>query len=272
MYPPRFAALALLIGLTAGAEVGAEPLEIGDLVLELETLEDMSQRLMLGGRVISADDRIHPGEQMALADGFVRVLNVGSGGSACSGGLQVLWAKGTEVTASEKTDPCLYPEVIHRGDALELRVKPQPALPGQGWRWTPATGLEPLEDKEFSPEPGQGWEAFAAFAESHPIDMLGFAPVYAQFKAEMSDEHFDTLAVTLNELGSGKSRPEGYVGEACAKWECDARFGHLWVDVAKRRAYAFWRADDQEFASPLPLESWPQWVVLDAAEKLAARE
>lgn len=267
----------VVLGLTFGLPAAAValdqsmPIPIGDYVLQLVTLDDMSQQLLHGDRIILSDDRISPQEQMRLGDTYVRVLSVGSGGSVCSGSLQVLSEHRGKLAVSEKTDPCLYPEVFRDGVGLELRVPPKPARPGAGWRWSLANGLQEVPEEEFTPDPNLNWDYFKAVSESHPIDVLSFPPIYEQFKSALSEAELTSLAHTLDELGSGQEIPEGYAGEACAKWECDTRFGFLWVDLDQRQAYAFWRDDNQEFASPMPLKDWPQWVVIRAAEALDAK-
>ncbi len=143
-----------------------------------------------------------------------------------------------------------------------------PGNPAQVWEWTLPNGLVQAPPEEFQPKPGQTWADLDEVADSHPIEVLGFAPVYAQLSTGLDPAAWEDVTRLLDGLGSGKAVAGGYSGAACDKFVCEEEYARLWVDRASETAFVLWHTEGAEtnMAYPLPMENWPDWIRDEAAE------
>lgn len=225
-------------------------------------------------QVISVDGVEVLKDGQVLLDGITEVAGQqvvtgisGAGGNACNSTPFVLSLKDGKPVIDGPIDSCSWFEMTPQDGALIFHSEAFPGSPAEIWTWSPVSGLTEASPEGFTPKSDQGWENFASLDSAHPIDALGFAPVYAEVKAGMSAEDWDAYTGILAQLGSGDLVEGGYRGSACNKLICDTEWAILWIDQASQQAFTMWKGGDDEMPKTWPADpgSWPEWVQLDAA-------
>ena len=187
----------------------------------------------------------------------------GAGGNACNAPPFVLaLPQGGPASFFGPVESCanLLPSV--EAETLVFASEPLPGYPGEVWVWTPGKGFAAGEPVEFAAS--LGWEAFDRLAETHPADALAIAPVLDALQAGLGPDYPD-FAERISDLGSGDLTPEGYLGQACIKFTCDANWALLYLQRESRGIFAAWAVE----GDPAP-RLWPADRALWPAEALAA--
>ncbi|MDQ2065854.1 hypothetical protein Q9295_05690 [Xinfangfangia sp. CPCC 101601] len=263
--------LPLLAPFAALAQAADERFDLGGHEVLLRATEDFTSAVIMGGETLHEDAQVLLDPVLDLAGTPVLSGLSGAGGNACSAAPFVLALKNGQPELDGPVETCTYLERSIEGDALVYSNTPLPGVPSEVWRWTVAGGWSQEDGQEFQPLAGETWADSAVLAGKHPIEALGFAPVYAIFKQGMSPVDFAAYTNALAEMGSGDLGALGYQGEACWQVDCEGVWARLWIDPATKTAVAIWQAaeDDAPRFFPEAAETWPAWIQ-DAAQSVLA--
>ena len=243
------------------------------VAFELRETDDFDKVLRANGQELDRDGLfVIEDAPQDVAGHSVLLGAAGTGGSVCGADVLVIWVDQGQPKLDRYGDPCSHFEVEHAGDHLIYREAALPDVPGKVLEWRPGRGFEESYPLYYGPIETMGWEDLAALESNHPVEALRAASLYGQLEEGLGAEGFAKFGAQLIDLGSGRYlEGQGYAGHACLKWECEDAFAWLWTDTALEQAYVIFKAaeDEEPTLWPLPLESWPKWVVLDAAETFA---
>lgn len=253
--------LTLLWGTTAGAEA------LSVAGHELEVREDGmgGAALLVDGAVLHEDGVIYLDAPVEVAGQTVVTGVAGAGGNGCGAAPFVLaLPDGAAPAFHGPVDSCREFAIQIQPDAVVFATEPLPAEPGEIWVWTPITGLTEALPEEFSADADAGWDAVPSLAGAHPVDAMKLAPVLAALQGGLGDG-YQAFAERISDLGSGDLTAEGYLGQACLKFTCDADWALLYLHPGTQSVFAAWAVggEPQPHLWPEDLASWP-------AEALAA--
>lgn len=225
-----------------------------------------SAALIVDGEVLHENGVIYLDEATQTLGGVTVVTGVaGSGGNACGAAPFVLaLPEGAAPALYGPLDSCREFTLQVQPEALVFSTEPLPSEPGEVWVWNPATGLTEASPEEFSADTGAGWEAIPTLAGAHPVDAMKLAPVLSALQAGLGPD-YPVYAERISDLGSGDLTPEGYLGQACLKYTCEADWALLYLHPASEGVFAAWQV-----AGEIEPHVWPQDTNLWPAEAMAA--
>jgi hypothetical protein len=225
-----------------------------------------SAALIVDGEVLHENGVIYLDGAIQSLGGVTVVTGVaGSGGNACGAAPFVLaLPEGAAPALYGPLDSCREFTLQVQPEALVFSTEPLPSEPGEVWVWNPATGLTEASPEEFSADTGADWEAIPTLAGAHPVDAMKLAPVLSALQAGLGPD-YPVYAERISDLGSGDLTPEGYLGQACLKYTCEADWALLYLHPASEGVFAAWQV-----AGEIEPRVWPQDTNLWPAEAMAA--
>ena len=217
---------------------------------------DGVRRLIVDGQEMlqGAEVWVQP-EPIIVAGEPVMTGVAGAGGNACNAAPFVLSLKdGPRIWGP--VDSCAYLEPKVQADGIVFASEPVPSDPGEVWLWTRAAGFTAAPPQDFAAT--AGWDALKGLAGAHPVDAMAIAPVDAALRAGLGEE-YPAFAERISGLGSGDLTAEGYLGEACLKFTCDADFAVLYLHKATRQVYVIWHVygEVKNRIFPADMTTWP---------------
>ena len=229
-----------------------------------------SAALQVDGEVLLEDGVIYLDEATQTLGGVTVVTGVaGAGGNACGAAPFVLaLPDGAAPALYGPLDSCREFTMQVQPEALVFSTEPLPSEPGEVWVWNPTTGLSEALPEEFSAETGAGWEAVPGLAGAHPVDAMKLAPVLTALQAGLGAD-YPIFAERISDLGSGDLTAEGYRGEACLKFTCEADWALLYLHVPTQQVFAFWHVmgEIEGHAWPEDKTLWPPEAMAILREK-----
>lgn len=222
--------------------------------------------LVVDGEVLHEDGVIYLDEAAQVVGGVTVITGVaGAGGNACAAAPFVLaLPEGAAPALHGPLDSCREFALQVQPDALVFATDPLPSEPGEVWVWNPATGLTEALPEAFSADPGAGWAAVAGLAQAHPVDAMKLAPVLSALETGLGVD-YPVFAERISDLGSGDLTAEGYLGQACLKFTCDADWALLYLHPATEGVFAAWHV-----SGDIEPRVWPADTTLWPAEAMAA--
>lgn len=222
--------------------------------------------LVVDGEVLHENGAIYLDEAPHSVAGVTVVTGVsGSGGNACGAAPFVLaLPEGAAPALYGPLDSCREFAVQVQPEALVFSTEPLPSEPGEVWVWNPSTGLTEALPEEFSADAAAGWEALPTLAGAHPVDAMKLAPVLGALQVGLGAD-YPVFAERISDLGSGDLTAEGYLGQACLKYTCEADWALLYLDPATEGVFAAWHVEGE--TEP---HVWPADTTLWPAEAMAA--
>ncbi len=219
-----------------------------------------STALMVDGGVLLEDGVIFLDEATQTVGGISVLTGVaGAGGNACGAAPFVLaLPEGAAPALYGPLDSCRAFTMQVQPEALVFATEPLPSEPGEIWVWNPVSGLTEALPEEFSADTGAGWEAMPTLAEAHPVDAMKLAPVLAALQAGLGAE-YPAFAERISDLGSGDLTAEGYLGQACLKFTCDADWAFLYLHPATKGVFVGWHVEGEIEPHIWPADTniWP---------------
>lgn len=255
----------LLAVLWAGTGQAQEPAVAGHQITVTE--DGMGgAALVVDGEVLHEDGVIYLDEAAQVVGGVTVLTGVaGAGGNACAAAPFVLaLPEGGAPALYGPLDSCREFALQVQAEALVFATDPLPSEPGEVWVWNPATGLTEALPEPFGADQGTGWEAVLGLAESHPVDAMKLAPVLSALEKGLGAD-YPAFAERISDLGSGDLTVEGYLGQACLKFTCDADWALLYLHPATEGVFAAWHV-----AGEIEPHVWPADTTLWPAEAVAA--
>lgn len=224
-----------------------------------------SAALLVDGEILHENGVIYLDDATQDVGGVTVVTGVsGSGGNACGAAPFVLaFPEGAAPALYGPVDSCREFTLQVQPDALVFSTEPLPSEPGEVWVWNPVTGLTEALPEEFSADSGAGWEALPTLAGAHPVDAMKLAPVLQVLEAELGAD-YPAFAERISDLGSGDLTPEGYRGEACLKFTCEADFAVLYLHAPTQQVFAIWHVTGE-----IENHIWPEDTGLWPPEAMA---
>ncbi|MDP3197022.1 hypothetical protein [Tabrizicola sp.] len=221
--------------------------------------------LVVDGEVLHENGVIYLDEAVPVVGGVTVVTGVaGSGGNACGAAPFVLaLPEGASAALFGPLDSCREFAVQVQPEALVFATEPL-SEPGEVWVWNPVTGLTEALPEDFSADPGAGWQAVADLAQSHPVDAMKVGPVLSALETGLGAD-YPIFAERISDLGSGDLTAEGYLGQACLKFTCDADWALLYLHPATEGVFAVWHV-----AGEIEPRLWPADTTHWPAEAMAA--
>mgnify|MGYP007067825599 FL=1 len=104
----------------------------------------------------------------------------------------------------------------------------------------------------------------SSLAQAHPVDAMKLAPVLAALQAGLGAD-YPVYAERISDLGSGDLTAEGYLGQACLKYTCEADWALLYLHPATEGVFAAWHVEGE-----IEPHLWPADTNLWPAEAMAA--
>jgi hypothetical protein len=225
-----------------------------------------SAALLVDGEVLHENGVIYLDEATQTLGGVTVVTGVaGAGGNACGAAPFVLaLPEGSAPALYGPLDSCREFTMQVQPEALVFATEPLPSEPGAVWVWNPPTGLTEASPEDFAADPGAGWEAVSSLAQAHPVDAMKLAPVLAALQAGLGAD-YPVYAERISDLGSGDLTAEGYLGQACLKYTCEADWALLYLHPATEGVFAAWHVEGE-----IEPHLWPTDTNLWPAEAMAA--
>lgn len=254
--------LAMLWGSTAladGVTVAGHQLEVKDDGMG-------SAALLVDGEVLHENGVIYLDEGTQSLGGMTVVTGVaGSGGNACAPAPFVLaLSAGSAPQLYGPIDSCSAFTMQVQPDALVFASEPLPSEPGEVWVWNPTTGLTEASPEGFTAEEGSGWNAVPGLAGAHPVEAMKLSPVLSALQAGLGAD-YAAFAERISDLGSGDLTPEGYLGQACLKFTCEADWAFLYLHPATKGVFVGWHVMGE-----IEPHIWPEDTTTWPAEAMAA--
>jgi hypothetical protein len=264
MRKPGYAAVALVALLTSVAL--ADDLTVAGHKITIANDGAGSTALLVDGEVLHENGVIYLDEATQTLGGVTVLTGVaGSGGNACGAAPFVLaLPEGAAPAFYGPIDSCREFTLHVQPEALVLSTEPLPSEPGEVWVWNPTTGLTEALPEEFAADAGAGWAAMPTLAEAHPVDAMKLAPVLSALQAGLGAD-YPVFAERISDLGSGDLTAEGYLGQACLKFTCDADWAFLYLHPATEGVFVGWHV-----AGEIEPRIWPGDTNIWPAEAMAA--
>jgi hypothetical protein len=244
----------------------AEGLTVAGHALEVRDDGLGSAALLVDGEVLHENGVIYLDEATQTVGGMTVVTGVaGSGGNACGAAPFVLaLPEGADPRLYGPLDSCREFTLQVQPEALVFSTEPLPSEPGEIWVWNPVSGLTEALPEEFGADAGSGWEALSTLGGAHPVEAMKLAPVLQALQAGLGAD-YPVFAERISDLGSGDLTPEGYLGQACLKFTCDADFAILYLHRESEQVFAIWHVMGEA-----ENRIWPQDTTLWPPEAMAA--
>lgn len=256
----RFGYAAGVLAVLWSTSAMAETLTVAGHALEVKGDGMGSAALLVDGEVLLEDGVIYLDEATQTIGGATVATGVaGAGGNACGAAPFVLaLTEGAAPQLYGPIDSCREFTLHVQPDALVFSTEPLPSEPGEIWVWNPTTGLTEALPEEFSADSGVGWEAIPSLAEAHPVDAMKLAPVLAALQGGLGAD-YPVFAERISDLGSGELTPEGYLGQACLKYTCEADWAFLYLHPATEGVFAAWAVSGEiePHVWPADTTTWP---------------
>jgi hypothetical protein len=248
------------------SSAGAEGLSVAGHDLEVKTDGAGSAALVVDGEVLLEDGMITLDAAAQTVGGMTVLTGVaGSGGNACAAAPFVLaLPDGKTAALYGPVDSCSAFTLQVQPEALVFASEPLPSEPGEVWVWNPATGLTEASPEGFIAEAGAGWNAVAGLAGAHPVEAMKLEPVLQALQTGLGSD-FAAFAERISELGSGDLTPEGYLGQACLKYTCEADWAFLYLHPATQGVFAGWHVMGE-----IEPHIWPADTTIWPPEAMAA--
>jgi hypothetical protein len=253
----KSAALALILPWPA-MTLADEKLAIAGHEIVVTSAGIWSATLVVDGVTLHENGLIFLDPQVQDLGGLAVVTGVaGAGGNACNAPPFVLaLPEGAPPQFFGPVDSCAHLVPVVEAETLVFASAPLPGYPGEVWVWTPGKGFAAGEPVDFAAS--LGWEAFDTLAETHPADALAIAPVLEALQAGLGPD-YPAFAERISDLGSGDLTPEGYLGQACIKFTCDANWALLYLQRETQGVFAAWvvEGDPVQHLWPADKTLWP---------------
>lgn len=229
--------------------------------------DDMgSAALLVDGEVLHENGAIYLDEATQSVAGVTVVTGAsGSGGNACGAAPFVLaLPEGASPQLYGPVDSCREFSLQVQPEALVFSTEPLPSEPGEVWVWTPVSGLTEASPEEFSADATTGWQAVRTLAQAHPVEAMKLAPVLAALETGLGAD-YPAFAERISDLGSGDLTAEGYLGQACLKYTCEADWAFLYLHPASEGVFTAWHVEGE-----IEPHVWPADTTLWPPEAMAA--
>jgi hypothetical protein len=253
----------LLAGL-CGSTVLAEGLSVAGHEIVVTDDGMGTATLTVDGAVVHENGVIYLDEATLTVGGVPVVTGyAGAGGNACGAAPFVLaLPEGGAPAIFGPLASCREFAMQVQPEALIFSTEPLPSEPGEVWVWNPVTGMTEAMPEEFSAD--KGWDAVAGLSLQHPVDAMKLAPVLSALQAGLGAE-YPVFAERISDLGSGDLTAEGYLGQACLKYTCEADWALLYLHPATEGVFAAWNVEGE-----VEPHVWPADTTLWPAEAMAA--
>jgi hypothetical protein len=251
---------------TLGGAAWAEDLTVGGYAISVRDDGMGGAALLVDGEVLHENGVIYLDEgQQTLAGVTVLTGVAGPGGNACGAAPFVLaLPQGALPALYGPIDNCREFAMQVQPEALVFSTDPLPSEPGEIWVWNPVTGLTEALPEEFSADPGLGWDALPSLSGAHPADAMKLSPVLVALQAGLGPD-YPVFAERISDLGSGDLTAEGYLGQACLKYTCEADWAMLYLHPASEGVFAAWHVEGD-----IEPHVWPGDTTLWPAEAMVA--
>lgn len=262
----KYGQLAGVLAVLWGTTAGAEGLTVAGHAVEVKDDGMGSAALLVDGEVLHENGVIYLDEATQTVGGVAVVTGVaGSGGNACGAAPFVLsLPEGQAPQLFGPLDSCREFTMQVQPEALVFATEPLPSEPGEVWVWNPVSGLTEAAPEDFAADSSAGWEAVPRLAQAHPVDAMKLAPVLQALQAGLGAD-YPVFAERISDLGSGDLTAEGYLGQACLKYTCEADWALLYLHPATEGIFAAWHVDGE-----VEPHVWPADTNLWPAEAMAA--
>ena len=249
-----------------GVAALAQDLSVGGHTVSVTDDGMGSAALVVDGEVLHENGVIYLDEATQQISGLTVVTGVaGSGGNACGAAPFVLaLQEGAAPALYGPLDSCREFTLQVQPEALVFSTEPLPSEPGEVWVWNLASGLTEALPEEFGTDSGAGWEAVPTLVQAHPVDAMKLAPVLSAVQAGLGSD-YPVFAERISDLGSGDLTAEGYLGQACLKFTCDADWAFLYLHPATEGVFVAWHVMGE-----IEPHVFPQDTTLWPAEAMAA--
>lgn len=248
------------MGLTAllcGAAASAEDLAVAGHGVSVRDDGMGGAALVVDGDVLHENGVIYLDAPVQVAGMTVLTGVAGAGGNACGAAPFVLaLPDGAAPALYGPLDSCREFAVQVQPEALVFATEPLPSEPGEVWVWNPVSGLTEALPADFTAD--VGWEAVPGLAQAHPVEAMKLAPVLQALQAGLGQD-YPVFAERISDLGSGDLTPEGYLGQACLKYTCDADWAFLYLHPAGEGVFVGWHVtgEIEPHVWPADTTSWP---------------
>jgi hypothetical protein len=244
----RHMVMVAVLGTLAGP-AGAEDVKMTAAGHSIEVTDGTQgdKMLFVDGQAMHIDGLILLDAAVQEVGGVTVVTGVaGAGGNACNAAPFVLaLPEGGAPTFFGPVDSCAALQIVDvQPEAIVFAAEPVPSEPGEVWVWNATTGLTEALPEEFAPAAGAGWDQLGKLAGAHPAEALALAPVYEALVTGLGAE-YEVFAERISDLGSGDLTAEGYLGEACLKFTCEADFAKLYLHAASQQVFAVWHVSGE---------------------------
>lgn len=206
------------------------------------------------GKMLFVDGQLMHGNGLILLDSAVlEVAGVqvvtgisGAGGNACNAApFVVVLPDGAAPEFYGLIDSCANLQIVDvQPEAIVFASEPVPSQPGEVWVWNRTTGMTAALPEEFVPTESAGWDQLSNLAGAHPADALELEPLYQALVSGLGED-YPVYAERISGLGSGDLTAEGYLGEACLKFTCEADFAVLYLHKATQQVFAIWHVSGE---------------------------
>lgn len=243
-----------------GTSAMAQGLTVAGHGLEVKDDGMGSTALLVDGEVLLENGVIYLDEATQTVAGITVMTGVaGAGGNACGAAPFVLaLPDGKPPQLYGPVDSCSAFTMQVQSDALVFASEPLPSEPGEVWVWNPTTGLTEASPEGFTAEAGSGWEAVPGLAGAHPVDAMKLEPVLKALLDGLGPD-YAIFAERISDLGSGDLTPEGYLGQACLKFTCEADWAFLYLHPATKGVFVGWHVEGEiePHIWPADTNTWP---------------
>lgn len=256
----RFGQAAGVLAVLWCSSAMAEGLTVAGHALEVKDDGMGSAALLVDGEVLHENGVISLDDGTRTVAGVTVVTGVsGSGGNACGAAPFVLaLPEGAAPQLYGPIDSCSAFAMQVQPEALVFSSEPLPSEPGEVWVWNPTTGLTEASPEGFTAEEGAGWNAVPALAGAHPVEAMKLEPVLKALQDGLGSD-YAVFAERISELGSGDLTPEGYLGQACLKFTCEADWAFLYLHPATEGVFVGWHVEGEIEPHIWPADTniWP---------------
>ncbi|NJM84341.1 MAG: hypothetical protein HC844_19530 [Tabrizicola sp.] len=251
------------------AVLAQDRLAVAGHEVALRETEEGETALVVDGAAVHENEVILLDPSALTVAGVTVITGVaGTAGNACNATPFVLMLPDGEAPRFwGPIESCAYFEPQVQTDAIVFASEPLPSEPGEVWVWNPVSGLTEASPVEFGGGAELGWDALPTLAGAHPVEALKITPVLVALQAGLGAD-YPAFAERISELGSGDLTAEGYLGQACLKFTCEADFAVLYIHKASQQVFAIWRVTGEVENRIWPEDTsvWPAEAMLKLRE------
>jgi hypothetical protein len=248
--------LALVIA--AGAALAEDALMVDGQRITVTSDGLGSATLTVNGAALHENGVIYLDPEPQLVGGVTVITgSAGAGGNACNPSpFVVVLPENAAPQFWGPVESCSYFTPTLDGDRVVFTSDPVPGAPGETWVWTQGVGFAPGPAVGFAAD--AGWEALDRLQGAHPVDAMAIAPVLQQLTEALGAD-YPVFAERISDLGSGDLTSEGYLGQACLKFTCEADWAVLYLHRESRQVFAIWHVSGEVESHIWPKETtqWP---------------